>query len=839
MTGFSFANIEVASADASTTGTCVGNDSYFIWGLTNKSAKVYKEGVTKSACYKLCSSVSYCDWSDSNSWTGSVFSTHLKQPGEVLNYDYGSDVCAEVTVSSPVSDWLNCILVYVLKFIGFLLTAVTILFTKIIDVSVFKTVVSDNSVIYEMWGFVRDMLNVAFILVLLFSAFCTVFQITKYSYKNILLSLILMALLVNFSFPIARVIIDFSNVIMYWLINGFGFTSSDNNLFVEFSSNAEIRSIIDIQPAGANTAYLLAAIVFLFIFTVTLAVIAVLLLIRIVVLAVLIIFASIAFVGSIVPFLSSYSGKWWDSLFKQSFFGPIMIFMLVVSARMLKSISDLKTGFGSVASAQTGQNPSIIAAMAFFAIPIVILWVGLSVAQTMSVVGASAVVGRGQKFMGWAGRNLTGYRAAKWGTKVGAKKFERDVLAPHGLSPRAFIKAWQEQAVATEEEKMRPATGAWRDRLNRSIFFGKRKTNYGQLDLDRLSAKEEKEIKEMSEDSGYVNSRLADVVGVDNNKARAAMKAAFRMHFGQNDQDELMDFIRNNLHTKGLLANGKTFAELGFEHEVEMVQDLDADGNVQRDKDGNIKMKEVVKKSNTTVSAENVVNAVQLLMKESNATNKEIEQTLINLSQIAAAKGGIGYGAIAWDNEQKKFRITDYEKGELAAANAAKILTTGEAQNIPKTLHRNHFTDQHGNLNMTGKELLFRYASPTAIKHIERHKPDFYKRVGADAAVAKQMYEFAGELRDNKAMLWDSNAKKKIAKGDKAQALQAVAWVAALQSKSGVSIEDIEKNVTAHGFDWKEVESIAKAAGSEIKAPSRGNEGESPIINPATNRPFA
>jgi len=360
-----------------------------------------------------------------------------------MNKDMTGDVCPGVIITSGIQSWFNCLLVYILRFIGLLMIAAATLFEKVIDTKVFDQILGKNAVIYEMWGFVRDILNIAFILALLFSAFCTVFQISKYSYKNMLVTIIIMALLVNFSFPIARVIIDFSNVIMYYFINGMGIANKGAGLFVEFSRDSAIGQIIYNTKPSADTSYLIAAIVFTFIFAVTLLMIAVLLLIRIVVLAILVIFASVAFVGSIVPFLSSQASKWWSALFNYCFFGPIMVFMLVVASKMMVAISSLRGSFDVAASTQSSADSSIIASMAFFMIPIVILWVGIGTAQSMSIASASAVVGRGQRFMSGVGSWIAG--RPKWAAK--------QTGIPGGIKKR-YDKSWLgDEASKKRQEK--------------------------------------------------------------------------------------------------------------------------------------------------------------------------------------------------------------------------------------------------------------------------------------------------------------------------------------------------------------------------------------------------
>lgn len=310
--------------------------------------------------------------------------------GQITNSD---TVCKNVSFN-PLT-WFNCLMLIILQFLALLLEAIAFLFVKVVDPKVFQAVVGANAEIYKAWAMVRDTLNIAFILVLLFSAFCTVFQIEKYNYKKILITLIIMALLVNFSFPIARVIIDFSNVIMYYFINNLGIGADASKIFPKIADNSAIATIIKGGDAGtsASSTMLLASVIFMFILVVTVFVITILLLIRIVVLAFLIIFSSIAFVGSIVPFLSSHASKWWDNIFKYSFFGPIMMFMIYISLQMMGSIRAIG-----------GDTRSTIESMAFFSLPIVILLAGLMVAKNMSIMGASAVTGMAEKFLKSAGR---------------------------------------------------------------------------------------------------------------------------------------------------------------------------------------------------------------------------------------------------------------------------------------------------------------------------------------------------------------------------------------------------------------------------------------------------
>jgi hypothetical protein len=343
------------------------------------------------------------------------------------------DVCKNTSVFEPKT-WINCLLIYVLRFLAGLLSVAASLFIWIIKPENITNVMKRDE-IYQIWTLVRDFLNVSFILVLLFSAFCTVFQVENYNYKKILITLIIMALLVNFSFPISRIIIDFSNVIMYYLVDKLNF-QSNGSFFVDFAKKSDLAGITTQTDAQTYTPSLIAAVVFTFIMAVTFLMVAILFYIRLVILTILVIFSSIAFVGSIVPFFSTYAKKWWDALFKYSFFGPVMIFMMVVSTKMMAAIGQGKGFIQNEAFAQSKIN--FVANMAFFAIPIIILWIGIGFAQQMSIIGASAVVGRGQKFMAGAGKMFSGYN---WGERQ--------------------YKAYANQRKIREEEKAKTRAGGW------------------------------------------------------------------------------------------------------------------------------------------------------------------------------------------------------------------------------------------------------------------------------------------------------------------------------------------------------------------------------------------
>lgn len=451
--GIGFFNIEKASA-----GTC-----YYQERMTGVAAEVdvepwyenrMKTVSTKEECDKMCQSGYYgCNFvSETQTAEQQAQSLQqLNQQGEARSKAdaaaRGNDPCSGIRF---FGNFIKCLLLEVLKFMGSLLQLAATIFAKFVDPQDVATI-GNQPAIYDAWTKVRDVLNVSFIMVLLFSAFCTVFQVDKFNYKAVLRTLIIMALLVNFSFPIARWIIDFSNVLMTYLLNNLGFGGREGNLFGTIADNGGLAQLL---KADTNTEWwtLIADIVFVFLLAITLLAIGALLLIRLVVLTILVIFSPVAFVGSIVPFFSSQAGKWWDALFQQSFFGPIMIFMLYLAMNLMTAINvTTHANVQRIAGTQS-INSNVVASMALLMVPIVILWIGLGFAQELKVIGAGMVMGQARKVIGkvgnWVKNPVVG--AAKWGTYKGAGWVYRKSGIPGGVKKR-----WDESFMGADATKKR------------------------------------------------------------------------------------------------------------------------------------------------------------------------------------------------------------------------------------------------------------------------------------------------------------------------------------------------------------------------------------------------
>ncbi len=265
--------------------------------------------------------------------------------------------------------------------------------------------------VYQLWQFIRDFFNLFFILILLFSAFATIFQVDSFNIRNIFKNVLLVALLINFSFPITRFLIDATNVPMYYFINdvigngtGRGGMIAMNNMLASSGISAGTMAT---TGENNNIVPVLMSIVFAFLFGISLAVLSVLMIIRLVALTLLLIFSPIGFAGALLPGLSKYGQEWWGKFWSYALFGPAAGLMLVVSLKFMEASGAL---FRSMQMVGTDITPgtgeaTVVSQVIFFTIPIMLIWFTIGLANKFSIAGAATVVGMGM----WAPKKIQEY----------------------------------------------------------------------------------------------------------------------------------------------------------------------------------------------------------------------------------------------------------------------------------------------------------------------------------------------------------------------------------------------------------------------------------------------
>lgn len=442
----------------------------------------------------------------------------------------------------------------ILQLVSWILNLAVLLFAWIIDPKTLMFII-DNDSVRDTWKIVRDICNIAFILILIFSAFATIFQVDKYNYKKILLWLIIMALLVNFSYPIARFIIDASNSLMYSVLNMefSGYADKGGEIFTKTPAFGSLRAIVTSESTGI--AELVASIVFIFILALTILALSLILIIRTLALAIIVIFSPIGFVGTII----GKDGGWWGHLFKYAMAGPIIAFVLFISINLMESVKDIE--LTSAGKMYSPDNMPMVANMANFAIPIIILWFGMAMA-VKGIEGAGTILGKAQGFAKWVGK-LPGR-----GAKTYLKKFDRDHIGVRGA-----IKAWKDRTAELETDKVGYQTARARDWMGSIFDRGKRDSKfYRDVNDSNMKAKYKKEQDLFSTTDVDVIAGINKLKGKNDRESTLRREAFFETLAGNKDLNEWSKHKLGKFDP--ILARDSIYEEFGGDKNEERAVDV-------------------------------------------------------------------------------------------------------------------------------------------------------------------------------------------------------------------------------------------------------------------------
>jgi len=325
---------------------------------------------------------------------------------------------------------------------------------KFFDFTFFYSV-SDNSYrtsfVIEGWGLVRDFANIFFIFVLLWIAFSTILNVHGFKTKEMVMNVVIIGLLINFSMFATQVIIDTSNILARVFYNSITAPQKNANdpsvgvngetkiseQIVGFANPQKLiakanRVGVITRPGdqasntGSNSyglsngtfilVTLLATVVnvvgiFVFV-SVGLIFVA-----RVLGLWLAVIFVPLAFFSYTVPGMQTIDmigwKKWWPDTLKMAFLAPVFIFFMYLIVKFL--------GADSFFSAIKGESgPEFIISVIFpFAFVMILMMKAKTIASKLAgdigtgvtkaaIAGGSAAIAGGALTAAFAGRRTMG-----------------------------------------------------------------------------------------------------------------------------------------------------------------------------------------------------------------------------------------------------------------------------------------------------------------------------------------------------------------------------------------------------------------------------------------------
>ena len=243
-----------------------------------------------------------------------------------------------------------------------IVSLLTGLAATILNAVVYYTVVqvsqnySNITSISETWGVVRDLANIAFIFMLLYASILTIIGLGSDN-KKIIVNIIIVAILINFSLFFTKIVIDISNVLALVFydaiapgaLNATGtFSSTQWGLSSAFMQHLNLTSLYQTSPDGGITTSTIITIgvmgsIMLLIAAFVFFSVAIMFIIRYVILILVIILSPLAFLGFILPEAKKYTTQWLDALLGQAFFAPIYFMLTWVTLRVLAGVMKANT----------------------------------------------------------------------------------------------------------------------------------------------------------------------------------------------------------------------------------------------------------------------------------------------------------------------------------------------------------------------------------------------------------------------------------------------------------------------------------------------------------------
>lgn len=499
------------------------------------------------------------------------------------------------------------------------------------------TGILNKAEVYNLWKFIRDFFNLFFILILLLSAFATIFQVENFSIRRIFLNILFAALIINFSFPITRLLIDLTNVPMYYFLNAINLPgggvaeAQGGKAFADQFLGSSGMGGIALQKSG-SLGQALFGFVFMFLFTISLLVLGVLMLIRLIALTLLLIFSPIGFAASLLPGMSDLGHKWWGKFWQYAFFGPAAALVLLVAIRFQNEV-----GFdGTYASIRKNINnitgssdeSTSLSMLVFYLIPIILIWTAIGMANAFSIAGASKVTGWGETAAKWVGRKTgkVAWGATKGVGKFAGRKIEKKMAETKGLrwlSPTVLKTAWKarsEEQKHKDEAPVKEAAAQVQDKLNSGISkvfrnpmkwgtkVGVNHTDHKFAETTRQASEHKKEMSEVSTDSAYIIQELKTAL---DNKDKSKVDAALQILAKNNDMNDMILAMSQDDRYKGI--------------------------KFERDKETN----------KVVVSSANMMKLLPEILKDSGEQDAEIlAKKVMNISEQATGAGNFAFGGM-------------------------------------------------------------------------------------------------------------------------------------------------------------------------------------------------
>ena len=242
----------------------------------------------------------------------------------------------------------------------------------------------------EGWRSVRDLGNMLIVLGFVIIGIATTLRIRDYEAKKLLLPLIMVALLINFSGLLCGLIIDASNLTMKGLTES-GVPGGMGNNFYNSMEGAETTITCQAMNDNNLSKYVMANVLYGLIYLAIafcFSYLSIILIARYVILGILFVLSPLAFAFWAFPFPKAKDlwNNWWSHFLKWSFVGVSICFFLYIAGQMNENFPGLT---GSVAGTEGGHTTTMTTIM-YLSIVLITIIVGIKVSAKSNGIASMA-----------------------------------------------------------------------------------------------------------------------------------------------------------------------------------------------------------------------------------------------------------------------------------------------------------------------------------------------------------------------------------------------------------------------------------------------------------------
>jgi len=251
------------------------------------------------------------------------------------------------------------------------------------------------------WGIIRDLCNIFFIFILIFTGVRTILGIDTSNTRHVVVSVIIGAILINFSLFLTQAVIDVSNIFTAWITNGIialsdgsGGVSNSAMSVLQMSKLAGTQGGFDtknwdVSLFASGVALLALNCITIYVFFK----VAFLMLGRLVSLIILLIMSPLGFVGHLIPKLEKYAKDWRDELTKACLMVPMFLLLLYITLYIATKFDTVLANFRTPTTNELASGAFGIEHYVLFAIIAMMLLKSLEVAEEYTGVVAGQVGG--------------------------------------------------------------------------------------------------------------------------------------------------------------------------------------------------------------------------------------------------------------------------------------------------------------------------------------------------------------------------------------------------------------------------------------------------------------